>query len=256
MGSNSEKGSRLSQRSFGVTNRIWLIVALFLFIVTFTHFALPTSTTTPPRPQFSTASLKAKNYLNASDTEPNPFDFCPVYGPADELAAQYGAQTLAKTRMHIGSSERIQRVLQRALAGQPVTISILGGSVSACHGAGDDPVSPKCYPSRFFEWWNSVFPHPATELTNGAMRRTNSGYFGYCNAHHIPDVTDLVIIELDSEDSNGDPDMMENFETLVRSILIRPDHPAVLLLGHFSPQVHTAHGFAGPDHLHNAVAQF
>lgn len=53
----------------------------------------------------------------------------------------------------------------------------------------------------FFEWWNSVFPHPATELTNGAMRRTDSGYFGYCNAHHLPDVTDLVIIELDSEDT-------------------------------------------------------
>lgn len=33
------------------------------------------------------------------------------------------------------------------------------------------------------------------------MRRTNSGYFGFCSAHHIPDVTDLVIIELDSEDT-------------------------------------------------------
>lgn len=49
---------------------------------------------------------------------------------------------------------------------------------------------------------------------------------------------------------------MENFETLVRSLLIRPDQPAVLLLGHFSPQVHQTHGFAGPDHWHNVVAQF
>ena len=73
-------------------------------------------------------------------------------------------------------------------------------AVSACHGAGDDPISPTCYPSRFFQWWNTVFPHPATELTNGALRRTNSGYFGYCNSHHLPDQTDLVIIELDTED--------------------------------------------------------
>lgn len=50
--------------------------------------------------------------------------------------------------------------------------------------------------------------------------------------------------------------MMENFEILVRSILIRPDQPAVLLLGHFSPQVHHMHGFAGPDHWHSIVAQF
>jgi len=73
--------------------------------------------------------------------------------------------------------------------------------VSACHGAGDDPVSSNCYPSIFFRWWNKIFPHPVTELTNGAMRRTNSAYFGYCASHHIPDITDLVIIELDVDDS-------------------------------------------------------
>ena len=46
--------------------------------------------------------------------------------------------------------------------------------------------------------------------------------------------------------------MMDHFEILIRSILIRPDKPAVLL-GHFSPQTH---GSAGPDHWYNIVAQF
>ena len=122
--------------------------------------------------------------------------------------------------MHLGSGARIQRVLTKALAGQSITIFVPGGSgitfffhsfhtfqtqhtndhsVSASHGAGDDPISPTCYPSRFFQWWNTVFPHPATELTNGALRRTNSGYFGYCDAH-LPDQMDLAIIELDTED--------------------------------------------------------
>ena len=50
--------------------------------------------------------------------------------------------------------------------------------------------------------------------------------------------------------------MMDHFEILIRSILIRPDKPAILLLGHFSPQTHQTHGFAGPDHWHNIVAQF
>ena len=49
---------------------------------------------------------------------------------------------------------------------------------------------------------------------------------------------------------------MDHFEILIRSILIRPDKPAVLFLGHFSPQTHQTHGFAGPDHWHNIVAQF
>lgn len=49
---------------------------------------------------------------------------------------------------------------------------------------------------------------------------------------------------------------MENFETLIRSILVRPDHPAVIVVGHFSPQNHQQHGFAGPDHWHSIVSQF
>ena len=37
---------------------------------------------------------------------------------------------------------------------------------------------------------------------------------------------------------------------------MRQDHPAVLILGHFSPQAQREHGFAGQDHWHNVVAQF
>ncbi|PPQ85554.1 hypothetical protein CVT25_006724 [Psilocybe cyanescens] len=255
MGSDSEKTSRLSQRSLGVTNRIWALLVLIIFILSFTHLIWPSLNSAPPVQNYSNADLKPKNYFNVTEAGPNPFGFCPNYGPGDELGLKYGALTLSKSRLHLGSGGRVQRVLNQALAGHPVTISILGGSISACHGAGDDPISPKGYPSKFFQWWNSVFPHPASELTNGAMRRTNSGYFGFCNSHHLPDVTDLVIIELDTDDPPGQ-EMMENFEILVRSILIRPDQPAVLLLGHFSPQVHQTHGYAGPDHWHSIVAQF
>ncbi|KAG6887142.1 hypothetical protein C0992_000452 [Termitomyces sp. T32_za158] len=234
------------------SRRLWLVLVL-LFVLALAHYALHAPSPAPPTPRLSPPVLLPKNYLNASD--PSPFPFCPSYGPDDALAALYGTHALSKIVMHAGSGQRVRRLITKALAAQPVTISIIGGSVSACHGAGDDPVAPGCYPARFFDWWNSVFPHPATELTNGAMRRTNSGYFGYCSAHHIPDATDLVIIELDGDDTT-DPDMLENFETLVRSLLIRADAPAVVLLGHFNPQTHTIYGFAGPDHAHDIVAQF
>ncbi|KAG5353189.1 hypothetical protein C0989_009566 [Termitomyces sp. Mn162] len=239
-------------------HRLWLVLVALLGVLALAHYALPSSPP-PATPRFSSAHLRPKNYFNASDA--SPFSFCPVYGPGDPLVPTYGAQALSKILMHPGSGERIQRVVNSALAAHPASTACAfiprahPPTVSACHGAGDDPVAPACYPARFFEWWNSVFPHPATELTNGAMRRTNSGYFGYCSAHHIPDLTDLVIIELDGDDTT-DPDMLDNFETLVRSILIRPDHPAVLLLGHFNPQTHQIYGFAGPDHTHDIVAQF
>ncbi|KAH9947880.1 hypothetical protein B0H21DRAFT_736781 [Amylocystis lapponica] len=255
MGSDPEKApSRLNQKSLGVTNRIWLILALFLALVLFTRSILP-SDSSAPRHRTLYADLRPKNYLNVSASDANPFPFCPALGPGDELAAKYDPVTLSKTRFHTGSGARVQRVINKALAGLPVTISVLGGSVSACHGAGDDPLSPQCYPSRFFNWWNGVFPHPASELTNGAMRRTNSAYFAFCNGHHIPDIADLVIVELDVDDANESV-AMEEFELLIRSILIRPDQPAVIILGHFSPQVAQANGFGGPDHWHSLVAQF
>ncbi|TCD68771.1 Cap64p [Steccherinum ochraceum] len=256
MGSLSEKSpSRLNQKTFGVTNRIWLILSLFLALIFFTRFVIPSEAPQHSRHRLLHADLKPKNYLNISNGDVVPFAFCPALGPGDELASKYDPIALAKTRMHVGSGARMQRVISRALAGHPVTISIVGGSVSACHGAGDDPLSPSCYPSLFFNWWNEVFPHPASELTNGAMRRTNSAYFSFCNGHHVPDVVDLVIIELDSADES-DPFVLENFENLIRSLLIRPDQPAVLILGHFAPQIQNSAGFLGPDHWHTVVAQF
>jgi hypothetical protein len=55
---------------------------------------------------------------------------------------------------------------------------------------------------------------------------------------------------------HSDKQTVENFELLVRSILLRDDQPAIIILGHFSPQVHQTHGFGGPEVWHNTVAQF
>lgn len=164
----------------------------------------------------NTHTLTPRDYLNNSRTDPAPFDFCPVFGPGDAIAARRGQFELLKSRLHMGTGARVQRVLHKAMSGAPVTMSILGGSselsgsccfgltlfslVSACTGAGDDPVGETCYPAKFFHWWNSVFPHPANELTNGATRKTDSAYYAYCNSHHMPDKTDLVILEFDAAD--------------------------------------------------------
>jgi hypothetical protein len=128
-------------------------------------------------------------------------------------------------------------------------------AVASCHGAGDDPLAGSCWPARFFVWWNSVFPHPATQLTNGARRRTDSSYFAFCHGHHLPDEADLVILDFDTEDQ-ADSQALDHFELLVRSILNRRDSPALLVLGHFSPQFQTAFGFHGPELQHSTVAQY
>jgi len=129
MGSDSDNGSRLSQRTFGVTNRIWAVLIVLVLVLTFTHFiSLPTSGSISLKPTYSNAGLKAKNYFNVTDVGPNPFDFCPSNGAGDDLADKYGALTLSQSRSHLGSGARVQRLLHKALAGQPVTISVIGGS--------------------------------------------------------------------------------------------------------------------------------
>lgn len=221
MGMGAKEKQRLGIPSLprSKSKRILLIpaCALALYALSFLFH----SSSYPPPSTAPEPLLRPRNYLATGVNQtleelPNPFEFCPTGGMADRLSEKYGGSNLLRTRLHAGSGTRVQRVLRRAMSGLPITVSILGGSseyaqselpsslicyqVSACHGAGDDPVSAKCWPAKFFAWWNEVFPHPATELTNGAMRKTDSSYYAYCHGHHIPDQTDLVILDFDSED--------------------------------------------------------
>jgi len=187
-----------------LTPRITIFLLIVFVLIIFTRLTLfpQESSSQGPRHAFlpSNHKLVPRDYLNESAHDPAPFPFCPIFGPGDELAKRYTAASLHKSVLHSGSGARVQRVVNKAMRGLPVTISVLGGSISACHGAGDDPLAQNCYPSQVFHWWNSLFPHPASELTNGARRKTDSSYFAYCNAQHLPDNTDLVIVEFDTED--------------------------------------------------------
>ena len=126
MPADPEKASRLHQKSLGVTNRIWLILLAFVALIFFTRSILP-SETVNPRHRLLHTDLKPKNYLNLTE-DANPFPFCPALGPGDELAQKYDPFILSTTRFHLGSGARVQRVINKALSGLPVTISVIGGS--------------------------------------------------------------------------------------------------------------------------------
>lgn len=127
---DDEKPRRAASRTLGVANRVWLIVLGVLVTILLLHRLLP-GPSKSPLPSYASGDLHPKNYFNASSSTsppPNPFAFCPSNGPSDELAARYGASPLSQTRRFQGTGYRIQRVLRRALSGQPVTISVIGGS--------------------------------------------------------------------------------------------------------------------------------
>ena len=119
--------------------------------------------------------MQGSSYAPLNYSETPPFTFCPTFGSDDQLANLYGPDAILRTRTHLGNTERIRKVLKRAMSGLPITMSVLGGSITSCHGIDGtpshpfgDPVGPNCYPHRLFSWLNDVFPHPSNELTNGA----------------------------------------------------------------------------------------
>lgn len=198
--SSASRATKALHQSLTPRITIFLLIIFSLLVFTRLSFLPSDSNKYGPRHGLTSSNLHPHDYLNASAHDPAPFEFCPIHGPGDKLGKKYGAAALSRTQLHLGSGARIQRLIHKAMHGLPVTISVLGGSISACHGTGDDPISPSCYPAQFFNWWNEIFPHPASELTNGARRRTDSSYFSFCNGHHLPDQTDLVILEFDTDD--------------------------------------------------------
>lgn len=126
MGSDNDKPAR---RSFGVTNRIWMVLLAIAAVLVFTHFVLLSSSDpSTSQPAYSNSHLESKNYFNVTNLGPNPFEFCPSYSDGDVLGEKYGTLTLSQSRSNLGTGARVQRLLHKALAGQPVTISIIGGS--------------------------------------------------------------------------------------------------------------------------------
>jgi hypothetical protein len=138
LSSIDKQPSRLNQRTLGLPNRIWLILTLFLSIIFFTRLILPshnsdaTSYYLRSHPAPYEPTLHPINYLNLSDSDneasQNPFPFCPTFDRGDVLAEKYGPLAISKSWLHLGSGARVQQVIHRALLGQPVTISIIGGS--------------------------------------------------------------------------------------------------------------------------------
>lgn len=57
---------------------------------------------------------------------------------------------------YLGSGSRMRRVAGKLLAGQPVTVVALGGSVTYGHGVDD---ASQAYPALFFAFLNASFPN-------------------------------------------------------------------------------------------------
>ena len=94
----------------------------------------------------------------------------PNNNPLYKFCATYGPETLARTRIHTGTNYRIDRLLEKAKGGERLVLSLMGGSVSACHSVDHDSMGRPCYSRRILDWFDARFPVAGGHVfANGAI---------------------------------------------------------------------------------------
>jgi hypothetical protein len=149
---------------------ISIVVCTVIGVVCLTYrlLSLPfplriSSTADHPLPSLSYSSIS--NQIHTCTCPPSPnndplYIFCATYGP----------ETLARTRIHTGTNYRIDRLLEKAKQGERLVLSLMGGSVSACHGVDHDPMGRACYSHRILDWFDARFPVAGGHVfVNGAI---------------------------------------------------------------------------------------
>ena len=158
-----------------------------------------------------------------------------VYYGKDSGAEWYRAM-LQDGIMRTGNNLRLKRVIERAQAGEHVTVAAIGGSITEGAGAAD---YQECYAVRFFRGFAARYGvNKNVHLVNAGVGGTGSTFGLMRYQRDIVDrvkdadedgLPDLVVIEFAVNDWQ-EPTKHRCYESLVKTVLEQPNEPAVILL--------------------------
>jgi len=125
-----------------------------------------------------------------------------------------------------GNPASIRQLMEKARNGQPVTIAVIGGSITA--GAAASNFWTTSYGPLVSAWWENKFPAADVKFVNAGIGATNS-VFGVHRENrdllvHHPD---MVIIEFTVNDM-GELYVTESFEGMVRKLLALNPRTAIM----------------------------
>lgn len=146
----------------------------------------------------------------------------------------------ARGLTYIGSAERLRLALDRALKRKRLTVTAIGGSITAGAGAVDSPRD--AWVDRLQTWLVEMYggAHGVNvTVNNGAVPGTTSAYMCACFRRHVPQDVDVVFIEYAVNDEHRKEPIFDNnarkpMERLVRKLLLLPSRPAIVLLNTFA----------------------
>ena len=79
------------------------------------------------------------------------------------------------------------------VAGKPITIVVLGGSITC---GGNTRVEEEMWSYRVFMWINATYPHVNHTYMNSAKPATPSMVIAGCLDAYVPEDVDLVLLEV------------------------------------------------------------
>lgn len=126
-----------------------------------------------------------------------------------------------------GNQAKIKNVMNKAKAGDTLTIGFIGGSITQ----GSLATKPEnCYAARVFKWWENKFPESSFTYVNAGIGGTTS-HFGVARAEDdlLSKKPDFVIAEFSVNDDDNEF-FLETYEGLVRRILTADCEPALMLV--------------------------
>lgn len=173
------------------------------------------------------STVNVRFYLNDGYTAP-PFE---GLDPIDTTTDAYRGM-IANSAISAGNNYRLKKVIERAQAGEDITLAYIGGSIT--QGAGATPINTECYTRKMFEAFESRYMKggKGTYIKAGVGGTPSElGMIRYdrdvlADGKNTPDI---VVIEFAVNDA-GDETGGDCYEGLVRTALNGPGHPAVILL--------------------------
>jgi GDSL-like Lipase/Acylhydrolase family len=144
-----------------------------------------------------------------------------VFASTDPLTPEI----IARSQLSTGDVARLSNVFAKARRGEPITLGVIGGSITVGAFA---TAAQNSYSGRLLAWWREQFPRSDIRLINAGLGGTGSMY-GALRAQKdlLSSSPDFVVVEFAVNDNWTDG---EAFEGLLRQILAQPNTPAVLLL--------------------------
>ena len=171
-----------------------------------------------------TVTLEAERNTETQELTPKPTEGTnnptPTVVPAGDSYQE-------RAIINEGNTFRIQKLLERAQAGEKLTIGFIGGSITQGSGAsGYD----KCYASLVYDWWCKTFPQAEFTMVNAGIGATTSQFACARVKQDLLDFEpDFVVVEFSVNDSNN-AFFAETYESLLRMILESSQDIAVMIL--------------------------